>query len=242
MSKKVKRKVSNPPPKNQSIGLDIMRICPTPKGAEQEAYLQSIEKNTITFVIGPPGSGKTWMPTLYGLFHLLQDKYKKMIISRPCVEANGERLGFLKGDLAEKLSNWMTPLTDIMEDNMKADDLLELFNEGKIKMVSLGLIRGLTFKNSFVIVDEAQNMTSEQMRLLLTRLGNKTKIVITGDLNQSDIFGTNGLADAVKRFAGMEQVGIVQLTAKSIVRSPLIAEIEERYSKKIGEPLEKDKI
>lgn len=127
----------------------------------------------------------------------------------------------------------MLPIFDIIGDKIPLTDLKDLINNDSIRTIPLAFLRGITFRKSFVVIDEAQNVTPEQMRLILTRIGERTKIVCAGDITQSDIRVRNGLTDAIKRFGDMKNVGIVQMTAKSIVRSPLIAEIEERYNKKV---------
>ena len=213
------------------MGLDVLKLMPIAKTDEQSILLDAISNNDITFVYGPPGTGKTFLSSLFGIFSVYKGMFEKLILTRPCVEANGERLGFLPGSLSEKLEPYLFPIFDILGRKIIAEEMKKLITNETIKTIPLSFLRGVTFFNSYVVVDEAQNTTKEQMRLLLTRIGERSKIVITGDINQSDIKGNNGLLDAIDRFKDMEHIKIVELTKKSIIRNPIIAGIEERYEK-----------
>lgn len=218
--------------KNQRMNnseLNYRDLVPSPKSEEQREMLRALKDNDVIFVHGPAGSGKTLISTMYGVSQLLQDNFKRVILTRPCVEANGEKLGFLPGDIDSKIAPYMIPVLDILEDYLRPIDVKNLFSDGMIKAIPLGFLRGITFKNAFVLADETQNMTIEQMRLLVTRIGDKSKLVIAGDLNQSDIHGISGLKDAIGRFAGIDRVKIIELTEQSIFRSPLVIEFERRY-------------
>ena len=199
-------------------------------GEEQRQAIQLIKQNQIVFIYGIPGTGKTYIPVIYGLRELLFGKYDKLVFTRPCVEANGEKLGMLPGGYDDKIAPYMIPIFDIIGDKMPLRDLRKFMDEGRIKTLPLAYLRGITFNNSFVVADESQNTTPQQMRLLLTRLGKDSKIVITGDLNQTDIPGRNGLKDAIERLTGISEIASIEFTEKSMVRNPIIPFIEEKYS------------
>jgi len=216
--------------KNKSASKELFTsIRPIAKNEEQKDVLRSIDENLITIIAGSPGVGKTFLATMQGISDVLKGKYQKLILSRPCVEAFGENLGFLPGDFHSKIQPYMIPIMDILEDNLSAGAILSLIETKTIRTIPLAFMRGIEFKNSFVILDEAQNTIPSQIYMLLTRIGKNCKIVITGDPNQSDIPETNGLVDAIDRLAGMNDIGIVQLSPKSIIRHPIIEEIEARY-------------
>ena len=173
----------------------------------------------------------TKLAVVSGLREFVMGKYKKMIFTRPCVEANHENLGFLPGDLNEKISPYMYPIFDFLSDYLDAQQIEDYMKEEKIKTFPLAFMRGCTFRNSFVILDEAQNTSPEQVRMFLTRIGENCKVVITGDPLQTDVRGKNGLVDACDRLEGVKGLSIVKFTREDIVRNPIIAEIEDRYSK-----------
>lgn len=195
----------------------------------QKKLLKSIKENTITIVSGYPGSGKTLLAVVSGLREFLIGNYEKMIFTRPCVEANGESLGFLPGDLNEKIHPYMIPIFDFMSDYLDTQEIESLISRGQIVTLPLAFQRGCTFKNSFVLLDEGQNTRPEQVRMFLTRIGENCKVVITGDPHQSDIKGKNGLVDAIERLEGVSSLGIVYFGKEDILRNPIVAEIEERY-------------
>lgn len=204
-------------------------IMPIGKSEAQEKYIQEIRNNAITIVYGPAGSGKTFLATMFALSEFLKGNYERIVFTRPYIEACGEKIGALPGDLGQKISPILLPITDILEEKLSREFIDKLIANKQIIMVPLGFIRGATFKKAFVLLDESQSTTPQQMHLFLTRIGEKTKVVITGDLNQSDIKGINGLADAIKRLQNIEGISIVKLDKASIVRHPLIGIIEERY-------------
>ncbi len=199
------------------------------RGSNQKKLLKSIKENLITIVSGYPGSGKTLLSVVSGLREFMMGNYEKMIFTRPCVEANGESLGFLPGDLNEKIHPYMIPIFDFLSDYLTPQEIESLINCGKIITLPLAFQRGCTFKDSFVILDEGQNTRPEQVRMFLTRIGDNCKVVITGDPYQSDIKGKNGLVDAIERLDGVNNLGIVYFGKEDILRNPIVAEIEERY-------------
>ena len=188
--------------------------------------------NVITILNGPAGSGKTFMAVSWGLEQLRKGNFEKLIFSRPVVEA-GESLGFLPGSFADKLSPFMIPIFDTLGDHLSVDEIKKLVEANKIITLPLAYMRGCTFKNAFVLLDEAQNATGKQLHLFLTRVGKNAKVIITGDNSQSDINGNNGLKDAMFRLKDIPGLAIVELTSNSIVRHPIIAEIDKRYQLKI---------
>ena len=207
------------------------RISVTARSQHQKELLKSIKENVITIVQGPPGSGKTMLSVVSGLREFTIGRYSKLIFTRPCVEANGENLGFLPGDLHEKIHPYMYPIFDFLADYLSQKQIEGLIKSENIVTLPLAFQRGMTFKNSFVLLDEAQNTKPDQIRMFLTRIGENCKVVITGDPLQSDIKHKNGLVDACERLVNIDKLGIVEFTKEDIVRHPIVAEIEERYKK-----------
>ena len=202
------------------------------KSQNQKLLLTSIRENTVTIVAGPPGTGKTLISVACGLREFIMGHYKKMIFTRPCVEANGENLGFLPGDLHEKISPYMYPIFDFLADFLTSQKIEYYIKSGEFLTLPLAFMRGTTFRNAFVLLDEAQNTKPEQIRMFLTRIGEGCKVVITGDPHQSDVKGLNGLVDAVERLKGVTSLGIVRFNKEDIVRHPIVSEIESRYEEK----------
>lgn len=190
--------------------------------------IASVE-NHIVMVDGIAGTGKSFCAASWGLEHLLRGEFSKLIVTRPVVEA-GERLGFLPGSFESKLSPYLIPIMDIFSEHISSDDIKDLFTEEKIITLPLAFMRGTTFKRAFVLLDEAQNTTVKQMHLFLTRIGQGTKVVITGDGKQSDLGPDNGFVDALRRLQGIKGLEIVTLDPKQVVRHSIISEIDERYS------------
>ena len=202
-----------------------------PKSEEQKSFIQSIEENQITIVYGKAGTGKTMISTMWGFNAFAGGKYEILVFTRPCVEANGEKLGHLPGDVLSKISVYMTPIMDILETGVEKEYIDRLVKANDIKQVPFAFLRGISFHQSFILADEVENATKEQIRLLITRIGNNSKMVLTGDPYQSDIGYNNGLVDAIDRLKGIKGIGIVELTKLSIFRNPIIAEVENRYEK-----------
>jgi phosphate starvation-inducible protein PhoH len=173
----------------------------------------------------------TFLAVSYGLQMLMRGKYERLLFTRPVVEA-GESLGFLPGGIEEKLGPYMIPIFDILGENLSKHDLLSLIEEKKLVTLPLAFMRGITFKNTYAVLDEGQNATPSQVRLFLTRVGEKSKAVITGDPSQSDIRGVSGLEDAIQRLNGVPELEIIHLDASCVVRHPIVSAIDSRYAKK----------
>jgi phosphate starvation-inducible protein PhoH and related proteins len=214
-----------------------INITVSAKNHEQKNMMKTVENNMITFVKGPPGCGKTYVAVSLAMQKLFRSNYAKVLFSRPAIEAAGENLGFLPGDIQDKIDPYMIPIFDVLSDYLSSSQIQRLISNNDmdsiVRVMPLAFMRGVTFKNSFCVVDEAQNTTPEQMRMLLTRIGEKSKLVICGDVRQSDVKIINGLQDAFDLLQGVEGVGFVDFTNKSIIRHPIIAEIEDRYEYRI---------
>jgi len=202
----------------------------TPKNASQRRYMEEIETHDMAFGIGPGGTGKTYLAVAMAVSALLTKQVNRIILARPAVEA-GERLGFLPGTLQEKIDPYMRPLYDALYDMLDADKLERFLEKGIIEMAPLAFMRGRTLNDSFVILDEAQNTTSEQMKMFLTRLGFNSKAVITGDVTQIDLPAgkRSGLVEAVEICAGIPGISVVQFGEKDVVRHNLVQQIIRAY-------------
>lgn len=203
------------------------------KNEEQKLMMSTVASNIITFVKGLPGTGKTYIAIAYALQQYFSKKCEKIVFSRPVVEAAGEKLGFLPGDIREKIDPYMTPVFETLSDMLTPETIKKLMNknghEPIVRVIPMAYMRGTTFKNSVIICDESQNTSPEQIRMLLTRLGENSQMIICGDTRQSDISGKNGLQDAFDLLTGIEGIGFVTLSQKAIVRHPVIGKIEQRY-------------
>jgi len=195
----------------------------------QKTFYRTIGRNDVTFSVGPAGCGKTYLATHYALKNLAQGKYENMIITKPLVEVDGEKLGFLPGDIDEKTAPYMMSLYYNMEQIIGKERLEVLKETGVVKVIPLAYMRGLTITDSIVVLDEAQNATTSQIKTFLTRIGQGSKFIINGDLMQSDIRATNGLDDSVKRFTGLSRVGFSQFDLEDVVRHPIVGELLARY-------------
>ncbi len=191
------------------------------------------KENHIVFIDGIAGTGKTFIAASWGLEMLIKGHFDRMIVTRPYVEA-GENLGFLPGSYDDKIAPFMIPITDVFNEHMTGETIKELVDGGRIKTLPLAYMRGVTFKKAFVLLDEAQNCTPKQMHLFLTRIGEGSKMVVTGDIKQSDLGPYNGFKDALDRLEGMKEHGleIVGLDPFSVVRHGIIPHIDVRYSDK----------
>ena len=195
----------------------------------QKSFYQTIGRNDVSFCVGPAGCGKTYLATYYALKNLAQGKYENMIITKPLVEVDGEKLGFLPGDIDEKTAPYMMSLYYNMEQIIGKERLEVLKETGVVKVIPLAYMRGLTITDSVVVLDEAQNATTSQIKTFLTRIGQGSKFIINGDLMQSDIRTSNGLDDSVKRFTGLKRVGFSQFDLEDVVRHPIVSELLARY-------------
>ena len=201
-----------------------------PKTANQKSYVEAISENTITFGIGPAGTGKTYLAMAKAVAALQAREINRIILTRPAVEA-GEHLGFLPGTLTEKIDPYLRPLFDALHDMLDQDAIPRLMQSGVIEVAPLAYMRGRTLNDSFIILDEAQNTTPEQMKMFLTRLGFGSKMVITGDVTQIDLpNGKNsGLATIRKILDGIDDIAFMDLTAEDVVRHRLISDIVSAY-------------
>lgn len=200
------------------------------KTVGQKKYVESIRHNTITFGIGPAGTGKTYLAVCLAVQALKQKQADKIILTRPAVEA-GEKLGFLPGDLQNKVDPYLRPLYDALQEMLGLETYTKHMERGTIEIAPLAYMRGRTLSNSFVILDEAQNTTREQMKMFLTRLGDGSKMVITGDATQIDLPSgkSSGLNHAAEVLKGVEGIGLMYLTDKDVVRNPLVMRIVRAY-------------
>jgi phosphate starvation-inducible PhoH-like protein len=201
----------------------------------QVQYLRQIQEHDITFGIGPAGTGKTYLAVASAVDAFERDQVQRIVLTRPAVEA-GERLGFLPGDLAQKVDPYLRPLYDALYDLMGFDKVGRLFEKGHIEVAPLAYMRGRTLNHAFIILDEAQNTTPEQMKMFLTRIGIGAKAVITGDVTQIDLTKgqKSGLVEARRILADVRGLAFTDFTARDVVRHPLVARIVEAYEKHAG--------
>jgi phosphate starvation-inducible PhoH-like protein len=202
----------------------------SPKGVTQQSYIQAIRSHDIVFGIGPAGTGKTYLAMAMAIRALQERQVKRIILTRPAVEA-GERLGFLPGDLAEKINPYLRPLYDALHDMMEPGRIAALIERGTIEVAPLAFMRGRTLNDSFVVLDEAQNTTREQMKMFLTRLGFDSKTVITGDVTQVDLPGGahSGLRHVEKVLSKIQGIEFIYFTHADVVRHPLVQQIVQAY-------------
>lgn len=219
----------------RDVFADVVVVTPnrrtiTPKSANQKRYVQSIRTHDLTFGIGPAGTGKTYLAMAMAVQALSEHKVKRIILARPAVEA-GEKLGFLPGDLAEKVNPYLRPLYDALHDMMDFERAQALIQRGQIEVAPLAFMRGRTLNDCFVILDEAQNATSDQMRMFLTRLGHASKSVVTGDITQVDLPNghASGLAEARSLLGHIEGIAFCSFSDVDVVRHPLVQKIILAY-------------
>ncbi|MBQ7714756.1 MAG: PhoH family protein [Clostridia bacterium] len=214
-------------------------LCVTSKGKPiraktvgQKRYADAIKKNTVVLGVGPAGTGKTYLAVTMAVKALRAHEVSRIILTRPAVEA-GERLGFLPGDLQSKIDPYLRPLYDALYDMLGFETCQKLMERAVIEIAPLAYMRGRTLDDSFIILDEAQNTTREQMKMFLTRLGNGSKAVVTGDLTQTDLPGgeKSGLAQAVKILKGIDDIAVFELTERDVVRHRLVQKIIAAYEK-----------
>lgn len=232
--------------KLQDIFLDTIYISAhkrtiTPKSIAQKAYIDAIRRYDIVFGIGPAGTGKTYLAMAMAVAELMKNNYVRIILTRPAVEA-GEKLGFLPGDLAEKVNPYLRPLYDALHDMVDFDRARKLVERGTIEVAPLAFMRGRTLNDSFVILDEAQNTTPEQMKMFLTRLGYGSKAVITGDATQIDLPAgkPSGLKEASRILKGVHGIRFVTFTEKDVARHHLVQEIISAYERDENQSNAKD--
>ncbi len=215
-----------------SIYITSHKRVVTPKSVAQKAYIEAIRNYDVVFGIGPAGTGKTYLAMAMAVAELVRDNFARMILARPAVEA-GEKLGFLPGDLAEKVNPYLRPLYDALHDMVDFDKAQKMLEKGVIEVAPLAFMRGRTLNDSFVILDEAQNTTSEQMKMFLTRLGYGSKAVITGDVTQIDLPSgrISGLKEARAILADIPDIAFCEFGEQDVVRHRLVREIITAYDR-----------
>jgi phosphate starvation-inducible PhoH-like protein len=208
------------------------RVSPRTPG--QAEYVRAIRENDLVFCVGPAGSGKTYLAVAMAVNALRQEQVKKIVLVRPAVEA-GEKLGYLPGDLLAKVNPFLRPLLDALNEMLDYEQVKRYMERDVVEIVPLAFMRGRTLNNTFIILDEGQNTTVTQMKMFLTRLGNGSKVVVTGDTTQTDLppHVSSGLVDAIERLGAIEGIGRVRLTGRDIVRHQLVKEIVKAYD---GDP------
>ncbi len=213
----------------------------TPKTVNQRRYLEAIERNDLVFGVGPAGTGKTYLAVAMAISALLSKRVSRIILTRPAVEA-GERLGFLPGTLQEKIDPYLRPLYDALYDMLETEKVEKFLERAAIEVAPIAFMRGRTLNDSFIILDEAQNSTPEQMKMVLTRQGANSKMVVNGDITQIDLPGgkRSGLIDAIEILKGVEGISFVNFDERDVVRHNLVQRIVkayERYNDSIGRQL-----
>ena len=211
-------------------GIRTRRRTINARSPGQREYLTALRERDMVFALGPAGSGKTYLAVAMGVSLLTAGKVERIVLSRPAVEA-GERLGFLPGDMKEKIDPYLRPLYDALHDMLPAEQIAKRMESGDIEIAPLAFMRGRTLSHCYVILDEAQNTTPMQMRMFLTRLGEGSRMIVTGDPSQTDLPGgqKSGLNDAVDTLGNIEGIRFVRLTSKDVVRHDLVTRIVEAY-------------
>jgi len=224
--------------KNQSTVQPLGEVIKTPKRSvisrskKQKEYVKSLKNNQITMSLGPAGTGKTYLAVAVALSMLLEKKVERIILSRPAVEA-GERLGFLPGDMKDKIDPYLRPLYDSLYDLLDYDKIQRKIESGAIEIAPLAFMRGRTLKNSFAILDEAQNATRIQIKMFLTRIGENSKLVVNGDPSQIDLPNKNqsGLIESQNILKGIKEIAVINFDHQDVIRHPLVTKIVEAYQK-----------
>jgi len=224
--------------KNQPSVQSIEEVIKTPKktviprSKRQKEYVKALKTSQITMSLGPAGTGKTYLAVAVALTMLLEKKVERIILSRPAVEA-GERLGFLPGDLKEKIDPYLRPLYDSLHDLFDYDKIQKKIESGEIEIAPLAFMRGRTLKNSFAILDEAQNATKTQIKMFLTRIGENSKLVVNGDPSQIDLPNKNqsGLIESQKILKGIKEISVINFNHEDVIRHPLVTKIVQAYQK-----------
>jgi phosphate starvation-inducible PhoH-like protein len=204
----------------------------TPRSLGQKRYVAAIRSHALTFGVGPAGTGKTFLAVACAVHLLTEQKVRRIVVSRPAIEA-GESLGFLPGTLEQKISPYLRPMYDALYDLLEPARVMKMVEQGTIELAPLAYMRGRTLNDSFVILDEAQNATREQMKMLLTRIGQGSKCVVTGDPSQIDLPGgrRSGLADALRIVRGLDGVAICRLGSRDVMRHALVQAIVDAYDR-----------
>ena len=224
--------------KNPAAVQSLDEVIKTPKRSviprtkKQKDYVKALKTNQIVMSLGPAGTGKTYLAVAVALTMLLEKKVERIILSRPAVEA-GERLGFLPGDMKEKIDPYLRPLYDSLQDLFDYDKIQRKIESGQIEIAPLAFMRGRTLKNSFAILDEAQNATQTQIKMFLTRIGENSKLVVNGDPSQIDLPNKNqsGLIESQKILKGIREISIINFDHNDVIRHPLVTKIVEAYQK-----------
>jgi phosphate starvation-inducible PhoH-like protein len=226
------RQASDKEPHEESF-LTTKRRVISARSRQQAAYIKALKENELVLSEGPAGTGKTYLAVAYGVEMMLAGQMDRLILSRPAVEA-GERLGFLPGDLREKIDPYLRPLYDALHDMLPYESVTKKIALGEIEVAPLAFMRGRTLSNSIIILDEAQNTTEVQMKMFLTRLGTNSRMIVTGDLSQVDLAKgiPSGLQDAITTLEGVRGVGFVNFTERDVVRHPLVSRIVRAYEHK----------
>jgi phosphate starvation-inducible PhoH-like protein len=214
----------------EDLALRTRKRHVTPRSPAQAAYVRAMHGHDLVFGLGPAGTGKTYLAVAMAVTMMLRGRIDRIVLSRPAVEA-GERLGFLPGDLKEKVDPYLRPLYDALHDMLPGDQVMNRLQSGDIEVAPLAFMRGRTLSNCFIILDEAQNTTPVQMKMFLTRLGENSRMVVTGDLTQVDLpTGTrSGLTDAVETLGGVEGIATIRFTEADVVRHPLVTRMVQAY-------------
>jgi phosphate starvation-inducible PhoH-like protein len=214
------------------ISIRTPRRYITPRSAGQKAYISALNERELIFGIGPAGTGKTYLAVAVAVTMLTSGTVERIILSRPAVEA-GERLGFLPGDMRDKIDPYMRPLYDALYDVLPPEQVVKRLNSGEIEIAPLAFMRGRTLSNAFIILDEAQNTTQIQMKMFLTRLGENSRMVVTGDLSQIDLptGSVSGLRHAARTVGGISEVAVVRFTDEDVVRHALVTRIVRAYER-----------
>jgi|TARA_B100001245_G_scaffold66551_1_gene46328 phosphate starvation-inducible PhoH-like protein len=217
---------------NEKITLKTPKTLVSPKGKNQQRYLEVISNKELVFGIGPAGTGKTYLAVAAAVNELITGKVEKVVVTRPAVEA-GEKLGFLPGDLSQKVDPYLRPLYDALFQTLGFKETYKLIENNVIEIAPLAFMRGRTLNKSFIILDEGQNTTPEQMKMFLTRFGYGSKVIVTGDLTQIDLPKdiTSGLIHALDILRELEDVGLVRFSSKDVARHSLVQKIVEAYEK-----------